>query len=296
VVGFFRSTPAKPFAHIVAAFREGLSETGFVEGQNVTIEQRWADNQLDQLPALAADLVRRHPAVIVGNGQAVEAAHSAASNIPIVFVIGGDPVAEGLVSSLGRPGGNLTGVTFFGNRLAAKRVEMLHELVPGVSVIATLTDPTFPAAVAESREVEEASRSIGQKIVPMNASNEREIDAAFASIAQAGAGALVVMGGPLFTSKIQMLVELSARYAIPTIYDLRDYVVVGGLISYSASFTNAYRQAGVYAGRILKGARPSELPVLQPATFELAINRRTARTLGVNVPQSLLARADELIE
>jgi putative ABC transport system substrate-binding protein len=296
VVGFFRTTPAKPFTHILSAFRQGLNETGFVEGQNVAIEQRWADNQLDQLPALAADLVRRQPAVIVANGPAVEAAHSAAATIPIVFVIGGDPVAQGLVTSLSRPGGNLTGVTFFGNRLGAKRVEMLHELIPGTSVIATLTDSSYPAAVAELREVEEASRTIGQKIVPVNASNEREIDAAFASIAQAGAGALVVMGGPFFTSKSQMLVELSARYAIPAIYDLRDFVAVGGLISYGASFTDAYRQAGVYAARILKGAKPSELPVLQPTTFELAINRKTARTLGVNVPQSLLARADELIE
>lgn len=237
----------------MAAFREGLSETGFVEGQNVTIEQRWADNQLDQLPALAADLVRRQPAVIVGNAPAVWAAHSAAATIPIVFVIGGDPVAQGLVTSLSRPGGNLTGVTFFGNRLGAKRVEMLHELIPGTSVIATLTDSTFPEAVAELHEVEEASRIIGQKFVPVNASNEREIDAAFASIAQTGVGALVVMGGPFFTSKSQTLVALSARYAIPTIYDLRDYVAVGGLISYSASFTDAYRQAGVYAGADSQG-------------------------------------------
>jgi len=296
VVGFFRSTPAKPFTHILAAFRQGLNETGFVEGQNVTIEQRWGDNQLDQLPALAADLVRRQPAVIVGNAPAVEAARSTAATIPIVFVIGGDPVAQGLVTSLSRPGGNVTGVTFFGNSLGAKRVEMLHELIPGTSVIATLTDSTFPAAVAELREVEEASRTIGQKIVPLNASNEREIDAAFASMAQAGAGALVVTGGPFFASKSQMLVALSARYAIPAIYDLRDYVAVGGLISYGASFTDAYRQAGVYAGRILKGAKPSELPVLQPTAFELAINRKTARTLGINVPQSLIARADELIE
>ena len=296
VVGFFRSSPAKPFTHIVAAFCQGLNETGFVEGQNVTIEQRWGDNQLDQLPALAADLVRRQPAVIVGNGPAVEAARSAAATIPIVFVIGGDPVSSGLVTSLSRPGGNLTGVTFFGNRLGAKRVEMLHELIPGASVIATLTDSTFSEAVAELHEVEEAIRTIGQKIVPVNASNEREINAAFASIAQAGVGALVVMGGPFFTSKSQILVDLSARYAIPTIYDLRENVEVGGLISYSASFTDAYRQAGVYAGRILKGAKPSELPVLQPTKFELAINRKTARTLGINVPQSLIARADELIE
>jgi putative ABC transport system substrate-binding protein len=296
VIGFFRSTPANPFTHIFAAFRRGLNETGFVEGQNAVIEQRWADNRLDQLPALAADLIRHQPAVIVGNAPAVEAVRSAASNIPIVFVIGGDPVAQDLVTSLSRPGGNLTGVTFFGNRLSAKRVEMLHELVPGTSVIAILVDPTFPEAVAELREVEEAGRTIGQKIVPVNASNEREIDAAFASIAQAGAGAVVVMGGPFFTSKSQMLVELSARYGIPAIYDLRDYIVVGGLISYGASFTDAYRQAGVYAARILKGAKPSELPVLQPTTFELAINRKTARTLGLNVPQSLIARADEVIE
>jgi putative ABC transport system substrate-binding protein len=234
--------------------------------------------------------------VIVGNAPAVDAARGATAKIPIVFVIGGDPVALGLVTSLNRPGGNLTGLTFFGNRLGAKRVEMLRELVPGVGVIATLTDPNFPEAVVELRSVEEASGTVGQKIMPENAGNEREIDAAFASIAQASAGALVVIGSPFFTSKSQMLVELSARYAIPAIYDLRDYVAVGGLISYSTSFTDAYRQAGVYAGRILKGAKPSELPVLQPTTFELAINRKTAKTLGLSVPQSLIARADEVIE
>jgi ABC-type uncharacterized transport system substrate-binding protein len=296
VIGFLRSTPAKPFAQIVAAFRQGLKETGFVEGHNVVIEQRWADNQLDQLPGLAADLVRRQPAVIVGNAPAVEAARSAATTIPIVFVIGGDPVAQGLVTSLNRPGGNLTGLTFFGNRLGAKRVEMLHELIPGTSVIATLVDPNFTEAVVELREVQEASRTIGQKIMPVNASNEREIDAAFASIAQAGAGALVVMGSPFFTSKSQMLVALSARYAIPAIYDLRDYVAVGGLISYSASFTDAYRQAGVYAGRILNGAKPADLPVLQPTAFELAINLKTAKALGLTFPPSFRLRADEVIE
>jgi ABC-type uncharacterized transport system substrate-binding protein len=281
---------------IVAAFRQGLKETGFVEGHNVVIEQRWADNQLDQLPGLAADLVRRQPAVIVGNAPAVEAARSAATTIPIVFVIGGDPVAQGLVTSLNRPGGNLTGLTFFGNRLGAKRVEMLHELIPGTSVIATLVDPNFTEAVVELREVQEASRTIGQKIVPVNASNEREIDAAFASIAQAGAGALVVIGSPFFTSKSQMLVALSARYAIPAIYDLRDYVAVGGLISYSASFTDAYRQTGVYAGRILNGAKPADLPVLQPTAFELAINLKTAKALGLTFPPSFRLRADEVIE
>jgi putative ABC transport system substrate-binding protein len=296
VIGFLRSTPAKPFAHIVAAFLQGLHETGFVEGQNVAVEQRWADNQLDQLPGLAADLVRRQVAVIVGNAPAVDAVRSAAATTPIVFVIGGDPVAMGLVTSLNRPGGNLTGLTFFGNRLGAKRVEMMRELVPSTSLIAALVDPNFPEAVVESRDVEEAGRAIGQKIVPVNAGSEREFDTAFASIVQAGAGALVVIGSPLFTSKSQTLVALSARHAIPTIYDLRDYVAAGGLISYSTSFTDAYRQAGIYAGRILKGAKPSELPVMQPTTFELAINLKTAKALGIEIPPTLLARADEVIE
>jgi putative tryptophan/tyrosine transport system substrate-binding protein len=296
VIGFLRSTPAKPFAHIVTAFRQGLSETGFIEGQNVVVEQRWADNQLDRLPALAADLVRRQAAVIVGNGPAVEVARSAAASMPTVFVIGGDPVAQGLVTSLNRPGGNLTGLTFFGNRLGAKRLEMLRELVPGTGVVAALVDPNFPEAVVESREVEEASRTIGQKIVRVNAGNEREFDAAYTSIVQAGAGALVVTGSPFFASNNQTLVALSARHAIPAIYDLRDYVAAGGLISYSASFTDAYRQAGIYAGRILKGAKPSELPVLQPTTFELAINLKTAKALGLTFPPSFRLRADEVIE
>jgi putative tryptophan/tyrosine transport system substrate-binding protein len=296
VIGFLRSTPAKPFAHIVAAFRQGLKETGFVEGQNVVIEQRWADNQLDQLSRLAADLVRRQPAVIVCNGPAVEAARSAAATTPIVFVIGGDPVAQGLVTSLNRPGGNLTGLTFFSNRLGAKRVEMLRELVPGTSVMAALIDPNFPEAVVESREVEEAGRTIGQKIELVNAGNEREFDAAFTSIVQSGARSLVVIGSPFFTSKSQTLVALAAHHALPAIYDLRDYVAVGGLISYSASFTDAYRQAGVYAGRILKSAKPSELPVLQPTAFELAINLKTAKALGLTFPPSFRLRADEVIE
>ena len=296
VIGFLRSTPEKPFAHIVAAFRQGLKETGFIESENVAIEQRWADNQLDRLPQLAADLVHRQAAVIACNGLAVEAARSAAAATPIVFVVGGDPVAQGLVSSLNRPGGNLTGLTFFGNKLGAKRVEMLRELIPGASVIAALVDPNFPEAVAELGEVEDAARGIGQKIAPVNVASEHEFDAAFATIGRAGAGALVVIGSPFFTSQSRTLVALSARHAIPTIYDLRDYVAVGGLISYSASFTDAYRQAGVYAGRILKGAKPSELPVLQPTAFELAINLKTAKALGLTFPPSFRLRADEVIE
>jgi len=296
VIGVLRSTPAKPFAHIVAAFREGLKETGFVEGQSIAIEQRWADNQLDRLPELAADLIHRQAAVIVCNGLAVEAARSAAAATPIVFVVGGDPVALGLVSSLNRPGGNLTGLTFFGNKLGAKRVEMLRELVPGAGVFASLVDPNFPEAVLEAHEVEDAARNIGQQIVPLNVANEHEFDAAFTTIVQTGARALVVIGSPFFTSQSRTLVALSARHAIPAIYDLRDYVAVGGLISYSASFTDAYRQAGVYAGRILKGAKPSELPVLQPTAFELAINLKTAKTLGLTFPPSFRLRADEVIE
>ena len=283
VIGLLRSTTAKPFAHIVAAFRQGLNEMGFVEGQNVVIEQRWADNQLVELPALAADLVRRQAAVIAVNTPAVDAARGAAANTPIVFVIGGDPVALGFVTSLNRPGGNLTGLTFFGNRLGAKRLEMLHELVPGSNIIAALVDPNFQEAVVESR-------------VLVNAANEHEFDAAFTRIVKVGAGALVVIGSPFFTSKSEMLVALSARHAIPTIYDLRDYVAAGGLISYSTSFTDAYRQAGIYAGQIVKGAKPSELPVLQPTTFELAINLKTAKSLGLTLPPSFYLRADVVIE
>jgi putative tryptophan/tyrosine transport system substrate-binding protein len=296
VIGFLRSTPFAPFAHLVDAFRQGLKEAGFVEGENVTIEQRWADNHLDRLPGLAADLLRRQVAVIVSNGPAVEAARSATTTIPIVFVIGDDPVRQGLVTSLNRPGGNLTGLTFFGDRLGAKRLEMLLELVPGARVIAVLIDPNFSASANELREVEEAGHTIGRKIVVVKVGDEREFDRAFASIMQAGAGALVVGGSPVFTSQRQALVALAARHAIPAIYNVRDYVEAGGLISYSASFTGAYRQAGLYAGRILKGAKPSELPVLQPTKFELAINLRTAKSLGLTVPLIMQITADEVIE
>jgi putative ABC transport system substrate-binding protein len=296
VVGLLRSTPALPFAHIVAAFRQGLTEAGYIEGKNVIIEQRWADNQLDKLPDLAADLVTRQASVIVGNGPAVDAARGSAATTPFVFVIGGDPVALGLVSSLNRPGGNFTGITFFSNRLGAKRLGLLRELVPRTNVIAALVDPSFPEAVEELRAVEEAGSTIGQKIVPLKAGNERDFDAAFTRMIQFGAGALVVVGSPFFTSKSQTLIALSARHTIPTIYDLRDYVVGGGLISYSTSFTDAYRQAGIYAGRILKGEKPSDLPVVLPTKFELAINLKTAKDLGLAIPSGVMAIADEVIE
>ena len=296
VIGFLRSTPAAPFVHLMDAFRQGLGEIGYVEGKNVAIEQRWANNQLGRLPALAADLVSHQAVVIVGNGPAVDAARKTALALPIVFVIGGDPVAQGLVASLSRPGGNLTGVTFFANNLGSKRLGILRELVPAASVIAVLFDPNFPEAVEELRAVEEASSKIGQKIVSVQAANEQEFDAAFNSIVQAGAGALVVFGSPFFTSKAEALVALSVSHLVPTIYDIREYVTAGGLISYSASFTDAYRQAGNYVGRILKGEKPSDLPVIQPTKFELVVNLKTAKAMRLTVPQQLVARADEIIE
>src|SRR5215510_2995083 len=292
VIGFLRSTPAAPFVHLVEALRQGLGEIGYVEGKNVAIEQRWANNQVGQLPALAADLVAHKAMVIVGNGPAVDAVRKTALALPFVFVIGGDPVALGLVASLNRPGGNLTGVTFFSNTLGSKRLSILRELVPAASVIAVLFDPNFPEAFDELRAVEEAGRNIGQKIKiqSVKAANEQEFDTAFKSMVQAGSGALAVVGSPFFTSKAQALVALSAHHAIPTIYDLREYVATGGLMSYSTSFTDAYRQAGIYAGRILKGEKPSDLPVIQPTKFEMVVNIKTAKAMNLTVPQQLIAR------
>jgi putative tryptophan/tyrosine transport system substrate-binding protein len=297
VIGFLRSTPAAPFAQLVAAFRLGLRELGLIEGENVNIEQRWADNDPGRLPALAADLVSRRVAVIVGNGPAMLAAKSATSTIPIVFVVGDDPVSSGLVASLNRPGGNLTGVTFFGgSQLGPKRMELLHELVPKSAVVAVLVDPNYAGFVRELPDLEAAGRSVGRQVVEIKAENERELDTAFAKVEQAGAGALLVSGGPFFTSQRHALVALAARHAIPAIYDVREFVEAGGLMSYSASISDAYRQAGIYAGRILKGTKPSELPVQRPTRFELVINLKTAKALGLEVPPTLLARADEVME
>jgi putative ABC transport system substrate-binding protein len=297
VVGFFRSTPAAPSQHLVAALRQGLNEEGFVEGKNVVIEQRWADNRLDRLPDLAADLVHRQVAAIVGNSLAVDAIKAATTTIPIVFITGDDPVKTGLVASLNRPGGNLTGVTFFGGwQLGAKRLEVLSDLISKAAVFAVLGDVSYPASEAGLPAVEAAGRALGRQIVVVKVSSEREFEDAFAKIVQAGAGALLVSGSPFFTSQRRALVALAARHAIPAIYDQRDFVVDGGLMSYSASFTGAYRQAGIYVGKILKGAKPSELPVLQPTTFEFVLNLKTAKALGLDAPQSIQLRADEVIE
>jgi putative ABC transport system substrate-binding protein len=292
-IGFIRSTPAAPFAHLVTAFRQGLNGMGFVEGQSIKIEYRWADNHLDRLPGMLADLIRRQVSVIVGNSQAAEAAKNATATIPIIFVTGDDPVTRGLVDSLSRPRGNVTGITFFGGGLlGAKRLELLVELAPKATVVAFLMEPNWPGSVAELQDVEPAARALGRRIMVVKVASEREFEAAFAAIERAGAGALLVGGSPLFSTRRRELVELAARHAVPAIYDLQEYVPIGGLISYGGSLTSAYREAGGYAGRIVKGAKPSELPVVQPTTFALAINLKTAKALGLTVPQSLLLSAE----
>jgi putative ABC transport system substrate-binding protein len=297
VVGLLRSSPAAPVAHVVAAFRQGLTEAGFIEGQNVVIEERWADNQPDRLPGLVADLVRRQAAVLVCNGPAAAAAKVATPTVPIVFVVGDDPVKMGLVASLNRPESNLTGVTFFGGgRLGAKRLELLRELIPKAAVVAILLDPVDTGFEVELPSLEAAGRALDMQIVMVKTAGEGDLDAAFARIVERGAGAVLLAGGPLLLANRKRIVTLAARHGLPMIYELREYVEAGGLMSYSASFTGAYRQAGLYAGRILKGAKPSELPVLQPTTFELAVNLKTAKALGLDVPPTIMLRADEVIE
>jgi putative ABC transport system substrate-binding protein len=294
VIGFLGSSSPAPWASFVAAFRKGLNETGYVEGKNVAIEFRWAEGQYDRLPALASDLVRRQVAVIfaAGGGGGAQAAKAATSTIPIVFTAG-EVVASGLVASLSHPGGNVTGVNFFTTQLMPKRLQLLHELVPNATVVAFIANP---GGISESRarRLQETARTFGLQLRLLRAANEQEIDAAFATFAQLRPGALLVDSDLFFNARREQFVALAARHAVPAIYDVRDYVVAGGLMSYGASIAEAYRQAGIYTGRILNGAKPADLPVLQSTTFELVINARTAKALGLTVPQSLLLRAEVL--
>jgi putative ABC transport system substrate-binding protein len=297
VVGFLRSTPAAGFEYLVNALRQGLNDAGFVEGRNIVVEYRWAENQPDRLPGLAADLVRRQVAAIVASGPgAVQAAKAATTTTPIIFVIGADPVRTGLVASLNRPGGNTTGVVFTVVDLAAKLLGLLHELVPNASIIAVLSDPNATEPEVETRDLEEAGRAIGRQILIVNAAHERQFNAAFAKVGQAGAGGLLIGAGPYFLSQRRQLVALAGRHALPTMYNSRQYAEVGGLISYGPSQTDAYRRAGVYVGRILKGEKAGDLPVEMGTKFELVINLATAKAFDFDIPPMLLARADEVIE
>ena len=297
VIGYLDRTSPGPGAPLVAAFRQGLSEGGYVEGQSVVIEYRWAEGRYDRLPALAADLVGQKVDVIAtGSVAGIQAAKSATSTIPVVFFGGGDLVALGLVAGLARPGGNLTGFTMMSLELNPKRLELLSELVPQARVIALLVNPHNPQTEGVIRDVQDASRAKGVQLQILRAGTESEIDDAFAALVQLHAGALVVMGDAFFFSWREQLVALAARHAVPAIYDVHEYAAAGGLISYGPSLTGLWRQVGIYAGKILEGAKPADLPVQQPTTFELVVNLKTATALGLTVPPSILARADEVIE
>jgi ABC-type uncharacterized transport system substrate-binding protein len=296
VIGFLRSTSLAASKPMIAGFHQGLTAAGFTEGQNVTIEYRYANNQLERLPGLVAELVRLPVAVIVANVNAALAAKAATKTVPIIFATGSDPIVDGLVASLNRPGGNVTGVSFVSGLLGAKRLEMLRQLVPTGATMAMLVGTDTLEARIERRDVELAAQALGQQLIIVPVSREDEFDDAFTSIVGRGAKTLLVGTGPLLTSNRERLVALAARHAIPTIYTLREFIEVGGLMSYGASIVEAYRQVGIYAVRVLKGEKPEDLPVVQSSKFELVINAQTARTLGLTVPPSLLARADEVIE
>jgi putative ABC transport system substrate-binding protein len=297
VIGFLSSTSRDASANLLAAFRQGLNESGFIEGQNVAIEYRWAEGRYDRLPALAAELVRRPVAVIVASAPpAALAARAATSTLPIVFSGGIDPVKLGLVAGLNRPGGNVTGVSQFSTALEGKRLELLHELVPHAGVIAMLVNPNFQGTDSIINDMQVAARALKLELKLLNASSDHEFDTAIASVTELRAGALVVASDPFFISRRDRIVTLAAQHAVPAIYQFREFAAAGGLMSYGTNLADGYRQVGIYVGRICKGEKPADLPVVQPTKFELVINLKTAKALGLDVPPTLLARADEVIE
>ena len=298
VVGFLSGASPVPFAALVGAFRQGLNDSGFVEGQNVAIDYRWAEGRFDRLPQMANEMVARRVDVLVATAgdRSAQAAKAATSTIPIVFSSGGDPVANGLVASLGRPGGNLTGVSLFTTLLEAKRLGLLHDAVPAAATISLLVTRGSPSTPAVVRDAEDGARRAGVRLVVVQAQAKSEFDAAFASLVQQRATALAVGNSAFFNSQRERLVALAARHKLPAIYEFREFTMAGGLMSYGTHLGEMYRQIGVYTGRILKGAKPGDLPVLQPTRFELVINLLTARALGLTIPQALLLRADQVIQ
>jgi putative ABC transport system substrate-binding protein len=298
LIGFLGGASPGPWLRLVAAFRAGLKETGYVQGQNVAIEFRWAEGRYERLPEMAADLVRRQVAVLVATGgiSSVLAAKAATSHIPIVFTLGGDPVRRGIVASLNRPGGNVTGVNLFTTEMDVKRLGLLRDMVPAVDLIAALVNPANPTVPERAIDIEAAARTIGRQLRFLHASTLQELAGAFVALGQMRAGALFVGADPFFLSQRDTIVALAASHAIPAIYEQRDFALAGGLMSYGTDFADSYRQAGVYAGRILKSEKPGELPVVQSTKFEFVINLATARTLRLEVPPALSAQADEVIE
>jgi putative tryptophan/tyrosine transport system substrate-binding protein len=298
VIGFMSGRAPQDSAHLVSAFRQGLAETGFVEGQTVTIEFRWANGDYDRLPALAADLVSRKVAVLVGVGGDVSAlaAKKATATIPVVFGMGADPVKAGLVASFNRPGGNATGFTLLTSEMESKRLGLLREIVPAVQLIGILVNPKFPSSSQELNDIELAAKGIGQRLFVASANDDAELDAALTSLGQQRVGALLVTAAPFFDTRLERIVGFAAQNRLPAIYQFREYALAGGLISYGPNIVESYRNAGDYVGRILKGETPADLPVLQPTKYDFVINLKTAKALGLTVPPTLLAEAGEVIE
>jgi putative ABC transport system substrate-binding protein len=296
VIGFLNAGAPDGYAPMAAAFRQGLKEAGYGEAQNVSIEYRWADGHYDRLPAMAADLVRRQVAVIFTNSPGLAATRATTTTIPIVFATAGDPVELGFVAALNRPGGNITGVTQLSVEVASKRLQLMHELVPMATTIAVLLNPTYLSAETQLRDMQTAAHSLGVQVPVLRASNDREINDAFATLVQLRGDAFVISSDPFLNSRTKQLAALALRYAVPTIFQYREFAAAGGLMSYGGSIIESYRQAGVYTGRILKGEKPADLPVQQATKIELIINLNTAKALGLTIPETLLATADEVIQ